>query len=373
MNMMIVGSVVGNAPTSVGSSTHSVASSLAGSAAANVGQPPPAHLTHLTSAPVIGLSQQPNSSTSIPISLRTTVEHSNINSSQAPELQHVLSGSPSSQHFSAVSNNVLSHAVLPSNCPGQTTAYMYHGNNSQQQMQQVLTHLPNNSSSLSSSGAGGHYSPTSGGATVTPYGHSLPPPCPRPTSSRPVQSASTGRSMTNGMQARSTPPSRPSNIAGRPYSASRSFPSSRVPPGGGPPGSSQSPAQHHMQLGSQPRELSYPHRPMPMSPQRSNARQPRSHSGSRSHGYNSNSGALPVLGPSQAHQILGSTVNSPSLIPQHVPQGSYLSPSLGIHLNAGSSSPQYRVGSPLPLNDNPIYAPHELKRITKSALGHDDE
>ena len=411
MNMIIVGSGVANAPTpSSGSSSHSAAAVAATATA--VGQPPPAHLTQLTSAPVIGLGgQQQHSaapSTSVPISLRTTVEHTiSSGGDQGGQAypQPALVSSPINTRLAAPTNNVISHALLPSHSPAHT-ALAYGGNASQQQMsQQVLSHQSNNPNSSSINSSGNHGSQT-GGSTIT-YGHSLPPALQRPVSNRPLQSPS-NRSMTNGLPTRVTPPSRPSGLSGRPLNsgAPRSYSASRVASaasnsniGGGVmqgnPNSNS--AAHHLMSQAPPtrEQVAYSPSPrnMPMSPHRSNSRPrqlsasrqqtqpsqpPSQHSGSSYGGSSSATGSsnpggnsLPILGPSAALHYVSSQVNSPSLIPEQVPQ---FMPNLGVlHMGAaGPSSPQYRMGSPLP-TDNSIFPPNEIKKITKVALGNDDE
>ena len=80
--------------------------------------------------------------------------------------------------------------------------------------------------------------------------------------------------------------------------------------------------------------------------------------------------SLPLMSPSPAHQLLSNNVNSPSLIPQNIPQ-SFL-PQLPLNISPAPRSPQLRVGSPAP-SDNVILHPHAFKKLTRPSTGIDDE
>merc|ERR1719242_2573 len=120
--------------------------------------------------------------------------------------------------------------------------------------------------------------------------------------------------------------------------------------------------QHHPQ--PQPQVLSQ--RPLTLSP----SRHPR-HSGNRilvnhlptqplPHLPNS---PLPILSPSPAQQLLHTSVNSPSLIPQNIPSG--LMPRLPLQLPGRQQL--------LPRNDNNILPPHAFRRLSKPPPHQQDD
>merc|ERR1719312_2249710 len=136
---------------------------------------------------------------------------------------------------------------------------------------------------------------------------------------------------------------------------------------GGVPASA--PPQHPHQPAPPPQH--YP-RQLPMSPQRSGAgSRGRPHRGGRMAQHYANPGALQIMAPSPAHQLLPSSVNSPSLIPQHIPS-SFL-PQLPVHISPAPRSPQLRVNSPVLQQDNVIMPPHAFKKLTKPHAGLEDE
>jgi len=333
--MMIVGSpeVGKNAPEN-----SSTTASNSGST------PPPAHIAQLSSAPVImgGLNQ--SSTTTIPLGSNN---HRNVEHALA-ELQpaHIVSsGNHTSANFAAFGSQLAGYAS-------------YNAQNSQQ-LAHVITHQHQNA-----------LAGTSGGPT---YGHALPQqPSGRAVSNRPLH-IPTGRTLSNGLQSRSTPISRPSSLSGRASSISRSFTPSRSPQAGSSSHlNNPSAAQHQLpQVPHQPREVHTP-RSIPLSPQRSNSRH-RSQSSSRNNYGNGSNSNLPMMAPSTIHQF--ANVNSPSLIPQQIPQ---FLPQMPIHLNTGSSttqpfkigSPPFRVGS---LHESCIMPPNEYKKLTRPALGTEEE
>ena len=108
-------------------------------------------------------------------------------------------------------------------------------------------------------------------------------------------------------------------------------------------------------------------RHVPMSPHRPTSRS-RGHSSRMNISHYPSS--LPLMSPSPAHQLLSNNVNSPSLIPQNIPQ-SFL-PQLPLHISPAPRSPQLRVGSPDP-SDNVILHPHAFKKLTRPSTRVDDE
>ena len=127
--------------------------------------------------------------------------------------------------------------------------------------------------------------------------------------------------------------------------------------------------QHHPPPAPQGRDQSYTTRPVPMSPQRPPSSS-RVRSNSRMQLPHFSATNLPLMTPSPAHQLLPSSVNSPSLIPQNIPQ-SFL-PQLPLHISPAPRSPQLRAGSPLP-SDNVILPPHAFKKLTRPLVGVEDE
>jgi len=338
MNMMIVGSpgVGNNAPQN---------SSTASNAAISGTAPPPAHISQLTSAPVMMGSLNRSSTTTIPLGASN---HRNRS------VEHALT---ELQPAHRVSSSNLTPANFAASGP-QLAGYASYSSQNSQQLAHVLTQQQQNTLT----GASTVVAPT--------FGHVLPQqPSGRPVSNRPLHMPS-GRNLSNGPQSRSTPPSRPASSSGRaPSSNSRSFTPSRSPQAGS---SSYLNNQHQLpQVPQQPREV-YAQRSIPLSPQRSNSRH-RSQSSSRINYGNGSVSNLPMMAPSTIHQF--ANVNSPSLIPQQIPQ---FLPQMPIHLNAGSSttqpfrigSPPFRVGSPL---ENCIMPPNEYKKLTRPVLGNEED
>ena len=150
--------------------------------------------------------------------------------------------------------------------------------------------------------------------------------------------------------------------------------------GGGAPAHNRPPPPAHVtQLTSSP-SLAVVHHPPtqqshysrqlpPVSPQQ------RSRSRSQGGGGASRGGVpsqhypnnLPMMAPSPAHQLLPSSVNSPSLIPQHIPVSSFLPPPLHVS-SPRSPAGQLRLvpSSTAAAADNVIMPPHAFKKLTRT-------
>jgi len=147
-----------------------------------------------------------------------------------------------------------------------------------------------------------------------------------------------------------------------------------TPHAGAPVHNRPPPPAHVTQLTSSPSLAAVHHPPTqqphysrqlpPMSsPQRSRSRsQGGSGAASRvpSQHYPNN---LPMMAPSPAHQLLPSSVNSPSLIPQHIPVSSFLPPPLHVS-SPRSPAAQLRLVPPS-TTDNVIMPPHAFKKLTR--------